>query len=124
RYTEDPEAFQLYLKGRYSADKFTAESGKQGIEYFTQAIARDPRFALAFAGLADCYNIASSSWLSPHDAQTKSRAAAMRALELDDQLAEAHAALIPSKLFYDWDWAGAEREVQRAIVLNPSCVKA
>jgi serine/threonine-protein kinase len=117
-YTESNEAYQLYLKGRFYWNKRTGESLKKSIEYFNQAIEKDPGFALAYAGLADCY-VVPANRLPPRDALPKAKAAAMRALELDDTLAEAHTTLGRVLASYDWDWPGAEREYKRAIELNP-----
>jgi eukaryotic-like serine/threonine-protein kinase len=116
-----PEAYQLYLKGRYHANQSTAAGLKKSIEYFEQAIQRDPGYALAYAGLADSYAGLGGDWLylPPSDSLPKAKAAAKKALELDDTLAEAHAALAYATLF-DWDWVGAEREFKRAIELNPN----
>ncbi|MGB2888406.1 MAG: protein kinase [Candidatus Acidiferrales bacterium] len=117
----NPEAYQLYLKGRYHANQSTAAGLKKSIEYFEQAIDKDPAYALAYAGLADSYSGLGGDWLylPPTDSFPKAKAAATKALELDDTLAEAHAALAYGKLF-DWDWVGAEREFKRAIELNPN----
>ena len=117
----NPEAYQLYLKGRYHANQSTAAGLKKSIEYFEQAIDKDPAYALAYAGLADSYSGLGGDWLylPPTDSFPKAKAAATKALELDDTLAEAHAALAYGKLF-DWDWAGGEREFKRAIELNPN----
>ncbi len=115
------EAYQLYLRGRYHANQATAAGLKKSIEYFQQAIEKDPSYALAYAGMADSYSALGGGWmyLSPGDTLPKGKAAAMKALELDDTLAEAHAALAYAT-FFDWDWAGAEREFKRAIELNPN----
>ena len=117
-YTESNEAYQLYLKGRFYWDKRTAEALKKSIEYFNQAIEKDPRFALAYAGLADCY-VVPANRIPPREAMPKAKAAAMRALELDETLAEAHASLGRVLAAYDWDWTSAEKEYKRAIELNP-----
>jgi TolB-like protein/DNA-binding winged helix-turn-helix (wHTH) protein/Tfp pilus assembly protein PilF len=117
-YTESNEAYQLYLKGRFHWNKRTAEALKKSIEYFNQAIDKDPRFALAYAGLADCY-VVPANQLPPREAMPKAKTAALRALELDESLAEAHASLGRVLAAYDWDWKGAEREYKRAIQLNP-----
>jgi len=117
-YTESNEAYQLYLKGRFYWNKRTAEALKKSIEYFNQAIDRDPRFALAYAGLADCY-VVPANRLPPREAMPKAKAAAIRALELDETLAEAHASLGRVLAAYDWDWTSAEKEYKRAIELNP-----
>ena len=117
-YTESNEAYQLYLKGRFYWNKRTAEALKKSIEYFNQAIDKDPRFALAYAGLADSY-VVPANRLSPREAMPKAKAAALRALELDETLAEAHASLGRVFAAYDWDWTSAEKEYKRAIELNP-----
>ncbi|HEX4921192.1 MAG TPA: tetratricopeptide repeat protein, partial [Candidatus Bathyarchaeia archaeon] len=118
----NPEAYQLYLKGRYHANQATAAGLKKGIEYFQQAIDKDPGYALAYAGLADSYSSLGGGWnyLPPSDSFPKAKAAAMKSLELDDTLAEAHAALANALFFGDWDWPSAEREFKRAIELNPN----
>jgi serine/threonine protein kinase/tetratricopeptide (TPR) repeat protein len=117
-YTESSEAYQLYLKGRFYWNKRTGESIKKSIEYFNQAIDKDPSFALAYAGLADSY-VVPANRLPPREKMPKAKAAAMRALELDETLAEAHTSLARVLAVYDWDWAGAEKEFKRAIELNP-----
>src|SRR5712691_2752197 len=118
----DPEAYHLYLKGRFYWNKRTEESLKKGIEYFHQAIDLDPNYALAYAGLADCYGLL--GWdlfgsLPPREALPIAKAAAKKALEIDDNLSEAHNSLAWTKLVFDWDWSGAESEFKRAIELNP-----
>jgi serine/threonine-protein kinase len=117
-YTESNEAYQLYLKGRFYWSKRTGEALKKSIEYFNQAIEKDPTFALAYAGLADCY-VVPANRLPPREAMPKAKAAAIRALELDETLAEAHTSLARVLAAYDWDWPGAEKEYKRAIELNP-----
>ena len=117
-YTDSNEAYQLYLKGRFYWNKRTAEALQKSIEYFNQAINKDPRFALAYAGLADTY-VVPANRLAPRDAMPKAKAAAIQALDLDETLAEAHAALGRVLAVYDWDWANAEKEYKRAIELNP-----
>jgi serine/threonine protein kinase/Tfp pilus assembly protein PilF len=120
-YTANPEAYQLYLQGRYWWNKRTEEGLNKGIEYFQQAIAKDPAYALAYSGLADCYAIlANIGYIPPKEAYPKAQAAAVQALEIDDTLAEAHTSLALVKTFYNWDWSGGEEEVKRAIALNPS----
>jgi serine/threonine protein kinase/tetratricopeptide (TPR) repeat protein len=118
----NPEAYQLYLKGRYHANQTTAAELKKGIDYFQQAIEKDPGDALAYAGLADSYSALGGGWqyLAPSDSFPKAKAAAMKSLELDDTLAEAHTALAYAVFFADWDWPSAEREFKRAIELNPN----
>ncbi len=121
RYTENPEAHQLYLKGRYVWNRRTAQTLQQAAAYFQQAIDKDPGYALAWAGLADCYALYSFyGALSPKEAFPKAKEAAAKALEIDDTLAEAHASLIWVRISYDWDWPGAEREFKRTIELNPN----
>ena len=126
RYTDNAEAYQLYLKGRYYLNKWTAEGLKKGVEYFNQVIEMDPEFALAYSGLADCYGSLSGEMLrlSPKDAFPRAKAAALKALEMDESLAEAHTSLALIKLNFDWDWTGAEARLKRAIELNPNYVAA
>ena len=124
-YTVNPEAYQGYLKGRYWWNKRTEEGFRKGIEYFQQAIAKDPTYALAYSGLADCYSLlAVYDIVSPREAYPEAKEAALKALEIDDTLAEAHTSLGFVKTNYDWDWSGGEREYQRAIELNPSYATA
>lgn len=121
RYTENTEAYQCYLKGRFHWNKRTEEAMKRGIEYFEQAIEVDPGYALAYAGLADSYNLlASYSMLASSDAFPRAKAAARRALELDEGLAEAHTSMSFVKFGYEWDWEGAQLGFTRAIELNPN----
>jgi len=117
-YTESSEAYQLYLRGRFYWNKRTGEALQKSIEYFNQAIEQDPGFALAYAGLADCYLVPGNP-LPPRERMPKAKAAAMRALELDGTLAEAHTSLARVLATYDWDWTGAEKEYKRSIELNP-----
>jgi serine/threonine-protein kinase len=118
-YTESNEAYQLYLKGRFYWNKRTAEALTKAIEYFNQAIEKDPGFALAYAGLANCYVLHHGNLQAPREKMPKARAAAMRALELDETLSDAHTSLARVLAVYDWDWTGAEKEFKRAIELNP-----
>ena len=123
-HTDSTEAYQLYLRGRYHWNKRTEEGLKRGIEYFDQAIEKDPTFALAYAGLADCYALLTEySTIPPAESRQKAKAAAMRALEIDDTLAEAHTSLAAVHE-YDWNWAEAEREYRRAIEMNPNYATA
>lgn len=117
-YTESSEVYQLYLKGRYFWNKRTEIGLKKAVEYFRQAISLDPRYALAYVGLADSYIVLGGlSLMSSQEANAQAKAAAMKALEIDETLADAHTALAG----LDWaDWAGAEREFQRALDLNPN----
>ena len=119
-YTTNPEAYQDYLKGRYWWNKRTEEGFNKGIEYFQQAIEKDPTYALAYDGLVDAYSGLGTYFVPPKEVYPKAKTAALKALEIDDTLAEAHASLAYIKANYDWDWAGAEREFQRAIELNPN----
>jgi tetratricopeptide (TPR) repeat protein len=120
-YTESNEAYQSYLKGRYYWNKRTRDGYSKAIEHFKAAIDKDPIFALAYTGLADCYNILSSYGLaSPSESFPLGKAAVTRALELDDNLAEAHTSMAYLKYQFEWDWTGGEREFKRAIELNPN----
>lgn len=127
RYTDNTEAYQFYLKGRYFViAKRTEEWIKKGIEYFQQAIDLDPNYALAYAGIAEAYGFLASStggW-APRDAYPKAKAAAEKALELDQELAEAHCSLGFARLLYDWDFPGARASFQRALKINPSYATA
>ena len=118
----NPEAYQLYLKGRYLSNQSTAEGLKKSLGYFQQAIDKDPGYGMAYVGLADSYNWLGGglNYVSPSETLPKAKAAAMKALELDKTLGEAHAALAYAEWFYDWDWPAAEREFQEAIALNPN----
>ena len=116
----NPEAYQAYLRGRHYMDTRTEEGLGNGIEYFQQALAADPSYAAAYAQLAECYALlAIFSSVPPKQAMPKAREAAQRALELNEELAEAHAAMGFIQRLYDWDWAVAERHLKRAIQLNP-----
>ena len=123
RYTENTEAYQFYLKGRYFVTtKRTEEWIKKGIEYFQKAIDLDPNYALAYSGIAEAYGFLASStggW-SPRKAYPKAKAAAGKALELDETLGEAHCSLGFSYLLYDWNFAEAEYQFKRAIELSPN----
>ena len=121
RYSQDLEAYHLYLKGRYCWNKRTVDDLIKAINFFGQAISRDPGFALAHAGLADCFHpLGAYRVLSPAEAFGKAKAAALKALEIDDRIAEAHTSLAMSILFYEWNWASAEQSFKRAIQLNPN----
>ncbi len=123
--TTDTEAYQLYLRGRFHWNKRTEEGFKRGIEYFNQAIEKDPNYALAYAGLADAYILLGVyCYVPPQESMPKAKAAAQKALQFDPFLAEAHASLAHLKMLYDWDWAGAEKQFQRAIELNPGYAPA
>jgi TolB-like protein/Tfp pilus assembly protein PilF len=125
RPTENPEAYQRYLLGRYFWNKRTATDFEKAIEYFNQAIEKDPNYALAYAGLADAYVLLSAYGEGrPNDTFPPAKAAAMKALELDPTLGEAHAALGMALFAYDLKFAEASREFQRAIKLNPNYATA
>lgn len=120
RQTDNPEAYQLYLKGRHYAGKFDPENLNKGRDYLRQAIALDPNFALAFDGLSYYYSLL-FDWFEPeNEVGPKALEAARKALELDPNLVEAHVELGGVHLFYDFDWGSAEREFRRALDLNPN----
>jgi eukaryotic-like serine/threonine-protein kinase len=117
--TEDRAAYQFYLQGRYQWNKRTLDGLQQSIDYFQQAIQKDPRYALAYAGQADSYaQLADFNVLPTREVLPKVKSVAAKALELDDTSAEAHTSLAWAR-FHDWDWIGAEKEFKRAIELNP-----
>jgi len=119
RTTAKPEAYHAYLKGRYFWNKRTAEGYQKGIEYFRRAIDIDPGYAAAYAGLADCYNLLSEyDLLSPDETLPKAREAALKALALDDTVAEAHTSMAHILMYYDWDWQKAQEEFRKAIELD------
>ncbi len=123
----NPEAHDAYLRGRFLWNIRTPENLQESVQLFDQAIAEDSEYALAYAGLADAYGLLSSTpydAVPPREGKPQAIAAARRALELDDSLAEAHTALARDKFTYEWDWAGAEREFRRAIELNPGYATA
>jgi serine/threonine protein kinase/Tfp pilus assembly protein PilF len=119
-YTDNAEAYELYLRGRYFWNQRSLSGMKKGIEYFVQAIRRDPQYALAYAGMADCYLMLSVYQLPPREFVPKARMLITRALECDDQLAEAHASFGSLLFWYDWDFVKSEEEYLRAIELNPN----
>jgi len=124
-YTANAEAYRDYLKGRYWWNKGTEDGFNKGIDYFQQAIAKDPAYALAYSGLADCYSsLADFGLLPAMEAYLKAKDAALKAVELDDTRAEAHGSLALIKSSYDWDWSGADKEIRRAIELNPGYADA
>jgi eukaryotic-like serine/threonine-protein kinase len=123
----DPEAHQLYLKGRYYASKNTQEAVQKALEYIKQSIDRDPAYAVAYAALANTYaglGTTGIDALPPRETMPRAKAAALKALELDDTLAEAHANLGLVRWAYDWDWPAAEKDLKRAIELNPGLAMA
>lgn len=125
QYTANPEAFQLYLKGRFYWNKRNPPDLKRAIPFFEQAIAKDPNYALAYSGLADTYAlIAAYTNVPAREVMPKAKEAALKALALDDKLAEAHASLGQITSYYDYDFVTAEREYRRAIELNPNYASA
>jgi tetratricopeptide (TPR) repeat protein len=121
--TIDPEAYEAYLKGRYFWNKRTADGLKKAVDYFNQAIAKDPNYASAYSGLADTYALL-GDWqyavMTPKEAMPRAKATAMKALELDDSLGEAHASLAFCLDGFDWNFEAADREFRRSIELSPS----
>jgi len=122
-----PEAYSLYLKGRHSLNTRTEKGLKDAIQKFESSIKRDPKFALAYTGLADAYSILASyslEYVPPKEGFPKAKTAAEKALSLDEHLAEAHASLGLVKFYYEWDWNGAEAEFKKALDLNPGYAQA
>src|SRR5438876_3143529 len=125
RPTHDVEAYELYLKGRYFFNKGGFGPVQQALAYFQQALARDSNYALAYAGIADAYQrLTASTYLRPREGMPKARAAVLKALALEPTLADAHASLGDQLCVYDWDAPAAERELRRAIELNPRVANA
>jgi DNA-binding winged helix-turn-helix (wHTH) protein/TolB-like protein/Tfp pilus assembly protein PilF len=125
KLTEDPEAYERYMDGRFLWNNRNEENIEKSIAYFQQAIEKDPNFALAYVGLADCYNVSTTYGVAdPGQSLAKAKEAAVRALELDSTLAEAHTALANATAQYDWNWQSAERGFKRAIELNPNSANA
>lgn len=121
----DPEAYESYLKGRFLWNTRTPDGLQKALRYFDEALAKEPTYAPAYAGLADCYNLLSFyNAAKPTESFPKAEAAALKALELDENMAEAHAALGYVRLHFDWDWPGAETEFRRALELNPGDANA
>ena len=121
----NPEAYEAYLKGRFHSYRQSPEHLEKALEYFELALEKDPNYALAYAGIADT-RFARALWglVPPREALPTSKAAALKAMELDDTLAEAHGVLAGHKYWYEWDWAGAETEFRRAIELDPNYADA
>ena len=125
RGTENLEAYQSYLKGRHLWNRRNGEDMRKAIEFFNQAIAKDPGYARAYAGMADCYVVLPEyAGFAQRETTAKARAAALKALELDSTLAEPHASLGAVKARFDWDWPGAEAEFRQAIALNANYATA
>ncbi|MGA9963758.1 MAG: protein kinase [Terriglobales bacterium] len=121
RHTENAEAYRLYLKGRHHWNRWTEEGFYKAIEYFQQAVEKDPSYALAYTGLADSYVLLGwNSYLPPKEAFPKGKAAAKTALDLDPDLAEAHTSLAALLWLYDWQWEEAQREFKRSLELSPT----
>ena len=118
-YTTDPEAYQLYLKGNYYRTKYNKDGYKKAIEYYKQAIELDPNYAMAYVGIGASYFLAAGWYLPPNEAMPQSKAAALKALDLDESLAEAHSLIASYEVWYGWNWENAEKEAKRAIELNP-----
>jgi eukaryotic-like serine/threonine-protein kinase len=117
--TENPEAYQLYLRGLFYWNKWTEEGFRKATDYFNQAVEKDPNYAQAYAGLADTYNfLGEAGYIAPLQVWQNAKSAAMHAVKLDDTLPEAHISLALVRESYDWDWPGAESEFKRAIELN------
>jgi eukaryotic-like serine/threonine-protein kinase len=125
RHTQNVEAYQLYLKGRHHWNRWTEEGFYKAIEHFRQAIENDPTYAMAYAGLADCYVLLGwNSYLPPKEAFPKGKAAAKAALQLDPDLAEAHTALAAVMWLGDWEWEKAQTEFKRSLELSPTYATA
>jgi len=122
--TKNLEAYNLYLKGRFVYNKFTSAELRKGIDLFQQALAQDPGYARAQAGIADCWAMLADDWEVPDEAYPKAKAAATKALDLEPSLAEAVTALGRVLCWYEWDFAGAERELRKAVRLNPNSAEA
>ncbi len=125
RYTENVEAYNLYLNGRFFWNKRSEEGLRKAIEKFELALKLDPNYSLALVGISDCYNLLPIyAYSSPKEAFPKAKEAVLKALQIDNSLAEAHTSLAWIKLNYDWDWDGAEKEFKQAIDLNPGYATA
>ncbi len=120
RETENPEAYQLYLKGNYEWKKRTLDDLQRGIAFYDQALEKDPNYSLAYYGLSASYGVLGNFYLRPGEAFPKPRDYAAKALAIDDNLAEAHTAMAAVRLYYDWDWAETEKELKRAETLDPN----
>jgi TolB-like protein/DNA-binding winged helix-turn-helix (wHTH) protein/Tfp pilus assembly protein PilF len=124
-YTPSPDSYDAYLRGCYLRNKWTREDLEKGLGYFEQAVEKDPDFALAYVALAEAWRyLQFFGGVRPQDARAKAKNAALKAIALDEALAEARAALASAKFWYDWDWQGAEQEFNRALELNPSLAGA
>ncbi|HTP43285.1 MAG TPA: protein kinase [Candidatus Acidoferrum sp.] len=124
QYTNNADAFQLYLKGRFYSDQATVAGVQRGVEYFHQAIEKDPRYALAYVGIANAYFLLSSQFSSPREAMPKVKEAATKALQIDQSLAEAHTLLGLVNAFYDYDFPSAADQFKRGVELDPGSASA
>ena len=125
RYTESTQAYELYLQGRYHWNRLIPTEVRKSIEFYEQAIAVDPNYALAYTGIAVAYlSLSIASDVKPADAFPKAKAAALKALSLDESLSDAHAYLSFVNFWFDWDWASAESEARRGIALNANSAEA
>src|SRR5262249_44883303 len=125
RQTENTSAYRLYLKGRYSWNRRNEEDLWRALDYLQRAIEIDPSYALAYAGLADCYiSLSDNGFLTSREGYPKARKAALRALEIDELLVEARTSLAKIRACVDWDWRAAEKEFKRALKLNPNYATA
>jgi tetratricopeptide (TPR) repeat protein len=120
RYTDNAEAYQLYLKGQYYYNKRTKEATLKAIGQYQQAIEKDPSYALAYTGLSEAYSVQAIYWFPPHEVMPKAKTAAQKAIELDANLAEAYAALAYVTLYYDWDWPNARKYFEKSMALDPA----
>ena len=120
----DDEAYDLYLKGRYNWNKFSEDGLRKSIDYYNRALEKNPRYALAYAGLANSYLILGANNLSPQETYPKAKDSATKALELDDTLADAHYAMAATNYYYDWNLTQAENEIRRTLELNPNYANA
>jgi TolB-like protein/Tfp pilus assembly protein PilF/predicted Ser/Thr protein kinase len=125
RYTENPEAYQLYLQGLFYWNKWTESGFRKAIDYFNQAVQRDPNYALAYAGLAEAHTfLGDSGYVDSKQVWQNAKSAAMQALKADDSLPEAHISLALVRESYEWDWSGAETEFKRGVQLDPNSATA
>jgi len=122
--TKNLEAYTLYLKGRFFFNKFTEQGLRKGLDFFQHALLQDPGYARAYAGIADCWCNLADDWVVPDDAYPRAKAAATRALQLDPELAEAITSIGKVLCWNEWDFAGAEQQLRRAVALNPNYAEA
>ena len=122
--TKNLEAYNLYLKGRFFFNKFTEPGLRKGLDFFQHALLQDPGYARAYAGIADCWCNLADDWVVPDDAYPRAKAAAARALQHDPELAEAITSIGKVLCWYEWDFAGAEQQLRRAVQLNPNYAEA